>query len=72
MDKDILRRLGWGDELIEAVGAVTVDRPNRRWMRHLHGIDLLEVEGVSSTIDMSESPVTASSIVPPSGFRHKR
>lgn len=74
MDKDILRRLGWDEELIEAVAAATVDvaEPGLDIADALTTIEVLDIDSSSSQIDMSDAKFTASSVVPTPGFRTPR
>jgi hypothetical protein len=74
MDKDVvLRRLGWSDELIEALSAVSVDIDEPIDVGEvLPSIDIRDLEIGATSIDLSCAPVIASSVVPSPGFRRVR
>ena len=66
MDKDVLRRLGWSEELIDAMSNATKLAPARRAFDVGHSAISVRRGSVGDRmIDGSQSPVVASSVLPP-------
>lgn len=70
MDRTVLRRLGWSEELIDAFDASTMQPDVTDDVGEaMPFLDVQDMDVGSSAIDLSDSPVVASSVVPASRQR---
>ena len=65
MDKDVLRRLGWSEELIETASVATMGEPLTAIPSVTSGLDVFEAEVGSTVLDLSSLAAVGSPVLPP-------